>query len=49
MYVTYEDHWLNLSLHNLMGNWLCQVEEHFAGVNGGGLQASILQSYTILD
>jgi len=36
-------------LRNLTGDWLRRVEERFAGVNGGGAKASILQSYTVLD
>jgi fatty acid synthase subunit alpha len=49
MYVTHEDRWLDLCICNLTGDWLRQVEERFAGVNGGGPKASILQSYTGLD
>lgn len=49
MYVTHEDRWLDLSLHNLTGDCLHRVEERFAGVNGGGPKASNLQSYTSLD
>ena len=49
MYVAHEDHWLDLSLCNLTGNWLRHVEEHFAGVNGGGPKVSILQSYLSLN
>ncbi|KAI9439787.1 fatty acid synthase [Lactarius indigo] len=49
MYVAHEDRWLDLSLRNLTGDWLRRVEERFAGVNGGGPKASILQSYSSLD
>jgi fatty acid synthase subunit alpha, fungi type len=49
MYVAHEEHWLDFSLRNLMGDWLCRVEGRFAGVNGGGPKASTLQSYTSLD
>jgi fatty acid synthase subunit alpha len=49
MYVAHEDHWLDLSLRNLTGDWLRRVEERFAGVNGGGPRASELQSYSSLD
>ncbi|KAI0264369.1 fatty acid synthase [Gloeopeniophorella convolvens] len=49
MYVAHEDRWLDLSLRNLTGDWLRRVEERFAGVNGGGPKASVLQSYTSLD
>lgn len=33
----------------MTGDWLRRVEERFAGVNGGGQKASILQSYISLD
>ncbi|KAF8271214.1 fatty acid synthase [Lactarius quietus] len=49
MYVAHEERWLDLSLRNLTGDWLRRVEERFAGVNGGGPKASILQSYSSLD
>ena len=49
MYVAHEDRWLDLSLRNLTGDWLRRVEERFAGVNGGGPKASVLQSYSSLD
>ena len=49
MYVTHKDHWLDLSLRNLTGDWLHCVEQHFAGVNGGGPKVSILQSYLSLN
>ena len=49
MFVEMEYRWMNVSLRNLTGDWLRRVEERFAGVNGGGAKASILQSYTVLD
>jgi fatty acid synthase subunit alpha len=49
MYVTHEDRWLDLSLRNLVGDWLHRVEERFTGVNGSGPKASKLQSYSSLD
>jgi len=49
MYVAHQHRWLDISLRNLTGDWLRRVEERFAGVNGGGPKASILQSYTSLD
>jgi fatty acid synthase subunit beta len=48
MFVEMEYRWMNVSLRNLTGDWLRRVEERFAGVNGGGAKASILQSYTVL-
>ncbi|KAL0065236.1 fatty acid synthase alpha subunit Lsd1 [Marasmius tenuissimus] len=49
MYVAHQQRWVDISLRNLTGDWLRRVEERFAGVNGGGLKTSILQSYTSLD
>ena len=49
MYVAHQDRWVDISLRNMTGDWLRRVEERFAGVNGGGHKASILQSYTSLD
>lgn len=49
MFVAHEGRWVDLSLRNLTGDWLRRVEERFAGVNGGGNKASILQSFTSLD
>ena len=49
MFVEKEDRWVDISLRNLTGDWLRRVEERFAGVNGGGAKASILQSYTAFD
>lgn len=49
MYVEHQERWVDISLRNLTGDWLRRVEERFAGVNGGGAKASVLQSYTSLD
>ncbi|KAF9490473.1 fatty acid synthetase alpha subunit [Pleurotus eryngii] len=49
MFVAHEKRWVDISLRNLTGDWLRRVEERFAGVNGGGNKASILQSYASLD
>ncbi|KAJ2970991.1 hypothetical protein NUW54_g12606 [Trametes sanguinea] len=49
MYVAHQERWIDISLRNLTGDWLRRVEERFAGVNGGGAKASILQSYSVLD
>ncbi|PCH34892.1 DUF1729-domain-containing protein [Wolfiporia cocos MD-104 SS10] len=49
IYVAREERLVDLSLRNLTGDWLRRVEERFAGVNGGGPKASILQSYSSLD
>ncbi|KAI0067274.1 fatty acid synthase [Artomyces pyxidatus] len=49
MYVAHQERWVDVSLRDLTGDWLRRVEERFAGVNGGGPKASVLQSYTSLD
>ena len=33
MYVKHQSRWINISLRNLLGDWLHRVEECFAGVN----------------
>ena len=40
---------LDLSLRNLTGEWLHNVEECISGINGDRPKASLLQSYTSLD
>ncbi|KAF6759889.1 fatty acid synthetase alpha subunit [Ephemerocybe angulata] len=49
MYVAHQQRWVDISLRNLTGDWLRRVEERFAGVDGGGVKPSLLQSYTSLD
>lgn len=49
MYVAKQSRWVDISLRNLTGDWLRRVEERFAGVNGGGVKHSILQSFASLD
>ncbi|KZP00458.1 fatty acid synthase [Calocera viscosa TUFC12733] len=49
MFVAHQKRWVDLSLRNLVGDWLRRVEERFAGVNGHGPKASVLQSFTSLD
>jgi fatty acid synthase subunit alpha len=48
MYVKHQSRWIDISLRNLLGDWLRRVEERFAGVNGKPNQ-SILQSYSSLN
>ncbi|PPQ94469.1 hypothetical protein CVT25_001102 [Psilocybe cyanescens] len=49
MFVSHQKRWVDLSLRNLVGDWLRRVEERFAGVNGPGTKASILQNFSMLD
>jgi fatty acid synthase subunit alpha len=49
MYVSHQNRWVDLSLRNIIGDWLRRIEERFAGVNGGGQIPSIIQSFTSLD
>ncbi|KAG8724432.1 3-oxoacyl-[acyl-carrier-protein] synthase [Ceratobasidium sp. 395] len=48
MYVAHETRWVDRSLRNLVGDWLCRVEERFAD---GDVKrpTSILQSFIELD
>ena len=48
MYVKHQSHWIDISLCNLLGDWLRRVEERFAGINRKPKQ-SILQSYNPLN
>lgn len=48
MYVAHQSRWIDISLRNLLGDWLRRVEERFAGVEKT-VKPSILQSYTSLD
>ena len=47
-YVAHQSRWIDVSLRNLVGDWLRRVEERFAG-GAKSLKASILQSYSRLD
>ncbi|KAF4614083.1 hypothetical protein D9613_007929 [Agrocybe pediades] len=49
MFVAHQKRWVDLSLRNLVGDWLRRVEERFAGVNGLGAKESLLQNYMTLD
>ena len=49
MFVEKETHWVDISLRNLTGDWLRHIEGRLAGVNGGGVKASILQSFKSLN
>ena len=44
-----EGRWIDLSLRNLTGDWLKRIEERFAGVNGSGVKALVLQSFSSLN
>ena len=49
MYVAKQDRWVDVSLRNLVGDWLRRVEERFAGVDGIRTKQSLLQSFSDLD
>ncbi|KIR78245.1 fatty acid synthase subunit beta, fungi type [Cryptococcus gattii EJB2] len=49
MYVVKQDRWIDVSLRNLVGDWLRRVEERFAGVDGIRTKESLLQSFSDLD
>ncbi|KAF8525925.1 hypothetical protein BU17DRAFT_74311 [Hysterangium stoloniferum] len=48
MFVSHQNRWIDVSLRNLVGDWLRRVEERFAGVRQV-TKPSILQSYTSLN
>ncbi|TIC66451.1 hypothetical protein E3Q02_01872 [Wallemia mellicola] len=48
LYVGHQSRWIDLSLRNLVGDWLRRVEERFSAVDGTE-KISILQSYSELD
>ena len=49
MYVAKQERWVDVSLRNLVGDWLRRVEERFAGVDGIRTKESLLQSFSDLD
>ncbi len=49
MYVSKQGRWVDISLRNLVGDWLRRVEERFAGVDGIRTKESLLQSFSTLD
>lgn len=51
MFVSHESRWIDISLRNLLGDWLRRVEEWFAGVeeNSTKTKQSVLQSYNVLN
>lgn len=49
LYVKHQSRWIDVSLRNLMGDWLRRCEERFAGMNTAGDKVSMLQSFTVLD
>ena len=49
MFVSKQDRWVDISLRNLVGDWLRRVEERFAGVDGIRTKESLVQSFSSLD
>ena len=49
MYVAKQDRWVDISLRNLVGDWLRRVEERFAGIDGIRTKESLIQSFSSLD
>nr|ODN98836.1 hypothetical protein L204_02800 [Cryptococcus depauperatus CBS 7855] len=49
MWVSKQERWIDVSLRNLVGDWLRRVEERFAGVDGVRTKESLLQSFTALN
>lgn len=49
LFVSHQSRWIDISLRNLVGDWLRRCEERFAGINTGGDKLSLLQNYSVLD
>lgn len=49
MYVAKQNRWVDVSLRNLVGDWLRRVEERFAGIDGNRTKESLIQSFSALD
>lgn len=49
MYVSKQSRWVDISLRNLVGDWLRRVEERFAGIDGHKSKESLIQSFSSLD
>lgn len=49
MYVAHERRWIDVSLRNLVGDWIRRVEERLSNVNRESLKTSILQSFAELE
>lgn len=49
MYVSKQLRWVDVSLRNLVGDWLRRVEERFAGMDGIRTKESLVQSFSSLD
>ncbi|TIB03399.1 hypothetical protein E3P94_00662 [Wallemia ichthyophaga] len=48
LYVAHQSRWIDVSLRNLVGDWLRRVEERFSAVDGTD-KISILQNYSSLN
>ena len=49
MYVAKQSRWIDISLRNLVGDWLRRVEERFAGIDGTRTKESLVQNFASLD
>ncbi len=49
MYVRKQSRWVDVSLRNLVGDWLRRVEERFAGIDGTKVKESLIQSFNSLE
>lgn len=49
LFVRHQTRWIDISLRNLVGDWLRRCEERFAGIHTGGEKVSLLQNYSVLD
>ncbi|MCO5566161.1 hypothetical protein L7F22_019837 [Adiantum nelumboides] len=49
LFVAHQTRWIDVSLRNLVGDWMRRCEERFAGIHTGGEKVSMLQNFSILD
>ncbi|KAH7106327.1 fatty acid synthase [Auriculariales sp. MPI-PUGE-AT-0066] len=49
MFVAHEGRWIDITLRNLVGDWLRRAEERFAGIDHTDYKTSEIQSYSELD
>lgn len=48
LFVSHQSRWIDVSLRNLVGDWLRRCEERFAGIHTAGEKVSLLQNYSVL-
>lgn len=49
LFVAHQSRWIDVSLRNLVGDWMRRCEERFAGIHTAGEKFSLLQNFSTLD